>query len=380
MRQALVILLWLILLSSSVLDDKSHAEDVSASRVKDMVFDPKLSDVLQEALEEAARVQGADSISASLYLSDQCHWEGTTGVTKQDPNIPVEPDMLYGFGSIAKTFVAAIVLQLVEENRLGLEDRLEKWLDTYPNIDPNVTVHQLLDHTSGLGDYLRNERFWPNVVANLDRIWSPEEILKYVASPSAPLGDGTHYSNTNYILLGLIIEAVTGNPVEQELEGRIIGPLRLTSTSLPKSNFEPQRWANSTVPTSSLYSAVWTAGALASTSRDVAKWGHTLFSGSFLQAASLERMLVFSDKQIGGITVPMGMGVWDLSVGDVVAWGHGGRLDPFLSRMFYVPELKLSVAYASSGGRGQHVPGMHLVRAYIANQPDNTSLCFDSPN
>ena len=380
MRQAPVMLLWLIQVSFSVLDYKSHAEDHSASSVQDLVFDPILSDALQEALEEAARVQGADSISASLYRSDQCHWEGTTGVTKQDPNIPVEPDMLYGFGSVSKTLVAAIVLQLVEENRLGLEDRLEKWLDRYPNIDPNVTVHQRLDHTSGLGDYLRNERFWPDVVANLDRIWSPEEILKYAVPPSAPPGDGTHYSNTNYILLGLIIEAVTGNPVEQELEGRIIGPLSLTSTSLPKSNFEPQRWANSTVPSSSLYSAVWTAGALASTSRDVAKWGHALFSGSFLQAASLERMLVFSDKQIGGITVPMGMGVWDLSVGDVVAWGHGGQLDPFLSRMFYLPELKLSVAYASSGGRGQHVPGMHLGRAYIANQPDNISLCFDSPN
>ena len=85
MRQALVILLWLILLSSSVLDDKSHAEDLSASSVKDLVFDPNLSDVLQKALEEAARVQGADSISASLYFSDQCHWEGTTGVTEQDP-------------------------------------------------------------------------------------------------------------------------------------------------------------------------------------------------------------------------------------------------------------------------------------------------------
>jgi CubicO group peptidase (beta-lactamase class C family) len=146
------------------------------------------------------------------------------------------------------------------------------------------------------------------------------------------------------------------------------------------SNFEPQRWANSTVPSSSLYSAVWTAGALASTSRDVAKWGHTLFSGSFLQATSLERMLVFRDKQIGRSRVPMGMGVWDLSVGEVVAWGHGGRLDPFLSRMAYLPKLKLSVAYASSGGHGQGVPGRHLVRAYIANRPDNISLCFDSPN
>ncbi len=380
MRQALVILLWLILLSSSVLDDKSHAEDLSASSVKDLVFDPNLSYVLQKALEEAARVQGADSISASLYFSDQCHWEGTTGVTEQDPNIPVESDMLYGFGSITKTFVAAIVLQLVEENRLGLEDRLEKWLDKYPNIDTNITVHQLLNHTSGLGGYFRNEHFRSDVEANLDRIWSPEEILKYVASPSAPPGDGTRYSNTNYILLGLIIEAVTGNPVEQELEDRIIGPLSLNSTSLPKSNFEPQRWANSTVPSSSLYSAVWTAGALASTSRDVAKWGHTLFSGNFLQATSLERMLVFRDKQIGRIRVPMGMGVWDLSGGEVVAWGHGGRLDPFLSNMFYLPKLKLSVAYASSGGHGQGVPGRHLVRAYIANRPDNISLCFDSPN
>ena len=147
MRQALVILLWLILVSFSVLDYKSHAEDHSASSVQDLVFDPTLSDALQEALEEAARVQGADSISASLYLSDQCHWEGTTGVTKQDPNIPVEPDMLYGFGSITKTFVAAIVLQLVEENRLSLEDKIERWLDKYPYIDPNITIHQLLDHT-----------------------------------------------------------------------------------------------------------------------------------------------------------------------------------------------------------------------------------------
>ncbi len=91
-------------------------------------------------------------------------------------------------------------------------------------------------------------------------------------------------------------------------------------------------------------------------------------------------MLVFRDKQIGRSRVPMGMGVWDLSVGEEVAWGHGGRLGPFLSRMFYLPNHKLSVAYATSGASGQDSPGMHLVRAYIANRPDNISLCFDSPS
>ena len=90
-------------------------------------------------------------------------------------------------------------------------------------------------------------------------------------------------------------------------------------------------------------------------------------------------MLEFSDKTIVGVTVPMGMGVWDLSAGDIVAWGHGGRLDPFLSRLFYLPDFNLSVAYASSGGQGQGVPGEHLLRAYNANKPGNIPLCFESP-
>lgn len=374
-------ILWLVSLSAcNAPDGRDRVEEVASSSVGNRVFDPNLSNALQQALVEAALEQGADSLSASLYLSDLCYWEGATGVTEQDPNVRVEPDMLYGFGSVTKTFVAAIVLQLVEENRLGLEDRLDTWLETYPNIDPRVTVRQLLNHSSGLGDTLKSDRFWSDILANPDRIWSPAEVLRYARRPSAPPGNGTHYSNTNYVLLGLIIEAVTGNPVEQELEDRITGPLGLRQTSLAKRDFDPQHWANSSFPSSSLYSAVWTAGALASTPRDVAKWGHRLFSGNFLQAASLERMLVFSDKRIGPITVPMGLGVWDLSVGDVVAWGHGGRLDPFLARMLYLPDLRLSIAYASSGGRDHEVPGVHLARAYRAHQPEDISVCFEAPN
>ena len=372
---------WLVSLSAcTALADRHLVEEVASSSVGDRVFDPNLSEALQQALVEAALEQGADSLSASLYLSDLCYWEGATGVTEQDPDVRVEPDMLYGFGSITKTFVAAMVLQLVEENRLGLEDRLDRWLETYPNIDPSVTVRQLLNHSSGLGGSIRSDRFWSDVLANPNRIWAPEEVLRYAGRPSAAPGDGRHYSNTNYLLLGLIIEAVTGKPVEQALEDRITGPLGLTQTSLPKSDFDPPLWANSSFPSSSLYSAIWTAGALASTPRNVAKWGHRLFSGNVLQTASLERMLVFSDKRIGPVTVPMGLGVWDLSVGDVVAWGHGGRLDPFLARMFYLPDLRLSVAYASSGGRDHEVPGVHLARAYRAHQPEDISVCFDAPN
>ena len=153
-----------------------------------------------------------------------------------------------------------------------------------------------------------------------------------------------------------------GNPVERELTERILGPLNLKNTFLHNGNSETRQWANSTAPPRALYSAVWTAGAVVSTAWDIAKWGQTLFSGSFLQAASLERMLVFSDKKIGRLRVPMGMGVWDLSVGKTAAWGHGGQMRPLLSSLVYIPKLKLSVAYASSGGRGSGATRGSVVR------------------
>jgi D-alanyl-D-alanine carboxypeptidase len=348
-------------------------------QVEDPVFNPQLSEILQNALEEAFQIQEANGISASLYISERCHWEGATGVTRPDPGVPVEPDMLFGFASITKTFVAAIVLQLVEENKLRLDDPLGKWLEEYPNIDANITIRQLLNHGSGLGSYYRNESFWSDVQADLNRVWRPEELLSYAGPPSKLNRGVPRYTNTNYILLGMIIESVTGSLLEQELQNRIIVPLHLDSTYLPEKDFVPARWADSTALYSSLYSTVWAAGAIASTSKDIAKWSHMLYSGHFLQPTSLASMLVTEDRRIDGAHVPMGLGVWKLSEGGHTAWGHGGWYDPFVSKTFYIPKFELSVAYASSGADGsdQGYPGMELVLAYINNRPDNISMCFD---
>ncbi len=179
----------------------------------------------------------------------------------------------------------------------------------------------------------------------------------------------------------MIIESITGSSVEQEIETRNIRPQDLESTYLPKDDFDPQQWANNTALSSSLYSGAWTAGAIASTSTDIAKWGHVLYSGNFLQATSLQQMLTAEIRLIGrGRRVPMGMGVWELSVEQEPAWGHGGWLGPFLAMMFYVPKFELSVAYSSSESRNlrQRVPGSYLVRAYIDNRPGDISMCFDT--
>jgi D-alanyl-D-alanine carboxypeptidase len=365
-------ILWLILLSSCTAIDDSHA-------VEDTVFNPQLSDALQKTLEKVKGILKSDNISASLYISDRCFWEGAAGGTKQDPDVPVDSDMLFGFGSITKTFVAGIVLQLVEEKKLGLEDPLGNWLPQYPNIDANLTVRQLLNHGSGLDDFFLNESYRSEVKADLERVWLPEDTLKYVGPPldigSAP----PKYSNTNYILLGMIIEAITGNSLVHELQSRITGPLQLDSTYLPKQDFNPERWADSTNLSSSVYSSVWAAGAIASTPREIAKWSHTLYSGNFLQPASLESMLITEPRRIGRLEIPMGLGVLKLKVEGETAWGHGGRLYPFKSRTFYIPELGLSVAYSYSWTEvgGQPIPG-NPIETYISNRPNDISMCFDS--
>jgi D-alanyl-D-alanine carboxypeptidase len=375
MRRALVIL-WLISLSAcAVLDDKPHVEDP--------VFDPQLSDALQKALEEAARFQKADSISASLYISDRCFWEGTAGVTKPEPSVPVESDMLFGFASITKTFVAAIVLQLVEENKLELNDPLGKWLEQYPNVDANITIRQLLNHGSGIYNYTDNDSYWSDVNANPDRVWLPEDVLKYVKPPIKRGVFPLYYSNTNYTLLGMIIESATGNLLEYELQNRITRPLHLNHTYLAKDDFDPKRWANSTALRSAEYSSAWADGAVASTSKEIAKWSHRLYSGNFLKAKSMQSMFVTEVRGISqGGRISAGLGVWKLpvGVGQELAWGHGGWLPPFLSRTLYIPKFELSVAYASSSEEVsmQGFPTSYLVSTYVANRPDNISMCFNS--
>ncbi len=208
----------------------------------------------------------------------------------------------------------------------------------------------------------------------------PEDTLKYVGPPRDTGSAPPKYSNTNYILLGMIIEAITGNSLEHELQSRITDPLQLDSTYLPKQNFNPERWADSTKLSSSLFSSVWAAGAIASTARDIAKWSHTLYSGNFLQPASLDAMLITEPRRISGLDIPMGLGVWKFEKDGKIAWGHGGRFKPFLSATFYIPEFNLSIAHSFnwSDGAGHLLPFNYLVRAYIENRPNDISMCFDS--
>jgi D-alanyl-D-alanine carboxypeptidase len=183
-------------------------------------------------------VVAAGAAGAMVEVRDEHGvWRGTSGVAEIGTTRPVPVHGRFRVGSITKTFVATAVLQLVDKGRLRLDDPVQKWLpDAVP--DARITVRQLLNHTSGLPDYRLTLPLPPNpeFLANRWRTWTPTELVARVAGrpPTVdPPGSAFSYSSTGYLLLGQIIERVTGRSYDTEIERRIIEPLALHGTSMP---------------------------------------------------------------------------------------------------------------------------------------------------
>ena len=237
----------------------------------------KMAQQFQEVLDNSLALHNGIGISAAVLMPDQEIWTGTSGISHDD--ILIDENMMFHIASVTKTFVAACILQLAEEGKLSIEDSLYQWLPDFPNIDSSITIRQLLNHTSGVFDYYYNPAYSDSLVADFTRRWMPEEILTLVLEPDFPPGTDYHYSNTNYILLGMIIRDVTGNEVSAEIRDRFLAPLGLNSTFFEVEESIPgamaHGWADTdddgTVedliiyPYTAFFSLEWTAGAMVST-------------------------------------------------------------------------------------------------------------------
>src|SRR4051794_1218367 len=171
------------------------------------------------------------------------------GLASMEKSTPISISDRFRIYSVTKTFTATVVLQLVDEKVLSLDDAVTKWLSDpevldIPNTD-TITLRQLLNHTSGIYDYFDDDSPFINDAflgenADWTRIWTPQELLTYAGAENhAPYnepGIAFHYANTNYVLIGLIVEAATGNRFTDELQERILTPLKLTETSLPQDD------------------------------------------------------------------------------------------------------------------------------------------------
>lgn len=270
-------------------------------------------------------------------------------------------------GSVGKTYFAALALQLVAEGKLELEAPIsrylgqEPWFSRLPNASA-ITVRQLMNHTSGLVRYEFSDAFTRALTAAPERTWQPHELVAFLLDQQAPFaaGLGWDYSDTNYIVLGMIMERVTGSTVYAEVERRFLRPLGLEHTVPSTSQRIPglsQGYAGAGNPFGGADAMVlpdgrfsinpqfeWTGGGFASTPEDLARWGLALYGGRVLQPSQLEMMLQGVAAPLGppGTTYGLGVIVRPLRVG--ASWGHSGFFPGYLTEMMYFPADGWSIA------------------------------------
>jgi D-alanyl-D-alanine carboxypeptidase len=259
---------------------------------------------LQDLLDQQVEQQHILGMVMAERLADGTVIWGTSGYTspaEQERWSANTPSLI---ASVTKTFTAVVIMQLIEEGKLSLDETVDAWLPKQPNGD-RITVRMLLSHTSGLADYQ-----FGGDIERWTRAWAPEELIAE-ANRAGPVGKPgsrvPYYSNTNYIMLGLIIEKVTGHSWADEIEARIIKPLGLKDTTTIKDD----AWKTAAVPghikTADGYlstlefpwhphaSTAWAAGGMISSALDLMTFASAIFDGKLV-----------SRETLGIMTQPMG--------------------------------------------------------------------------
>jgi D-alanyl-D-alanine carboxypeptidase len=349
-----------------------YCPDSSDDSTAALTFYEKLQNVLDNSLENV----NGKGVSAAVILPDGEMWLGVSGISHGTS--PISLDMLFGTGSMGKMYTATTILQLTDEGLLNLDDPIQKWIETYPNIDGSITIRQLLNHTSGLPNLSDHPEYLKSMLSEPDRYWAPEEIItEFTSEPLFLKGTDWHYSNINYLLLGLIIEEVTGAGIASEFRNRLFDPLDLDGTYFadeePIPGIIAHGWSDfvggifqdiSTIPKTAIYSTGWTAGAQFSTAKDLARWAYALFHDkSVISPISLDQMLAFHSPCTGeeSLVAGYGLGVTKFQpavVNNLRAWGHGGDGFGYLAICMYLPDYGVSIGVMENIEGGRSMPSV----------------------
>ncbi len=326
---------------------------------------------LQARLDDLRAKYHVPGVSATIIWPDGRTWMGVSGWADVKRHVPVVTGTAFAVGSVSKTFVAALVLQLADEGRLSLDDPVLRWLPT-ARVRSGVTIRELLDHTSGLYDFFSNPNIDRAILADRRHVWTPADALRYMRTPGyCAAGTCWHYSNSNYVLLGQLVAQVTGDQVVAELRRRFLDPLRLSRTFVQgaearrgtvATSYEvlgsgstirtvSQADGSAISPFTSVVTAAGSAGAMAASSRDLAVWARRLYGGAVLQPGSLIAMLDVSRSLAAGSALAYGLGAEQVWLGGRLTVGHNGRLIGAGASMRYLPDSGFSIAVVTNQDR-----------------------------
>jgi len=319
-----------------------------------------LGEKLQQTLDKSIDDFNIKGVSASVFIPGNENWTGSGGVSHG--NISITSNSIFIIGSVTKTFTSVLVLRLTEKGILSLDDSIHKWIPSFTNIDSTITIRQLLSHTSGVYDYSTHPNFWSVVGSDLNKKWTPEEILNsFINAPYFSPGSDFHYSNTGYLILGMIIKAATQSEVSTQLRNRILNPLGLSKTFLAGDETINGTFAHgwydltndgnlddvSSFPNTAFYSVSWTAGSIAASVEDLNKFSQALFTGGLINQSSLDEMLNYHSPTYSDFYNGYGLGIGSLGsvlVGGKNAVGHAGDAIGYCALMVYLPAHDASIS------------------------------------
>jgi D-alanyl-D-alanine carboxypeptidase len=346
---------------------------------------------LQNALVSGIAM-GLPGISVAIGFDDKLAWVGTDGYSDLSRRVPVKPDDRFGIGSITKTFVARVILQLAEEGCLDLNKTPLDYISLdivkkVPNTD-KATLRQLINHQSGIPTW----EFQPDWIPKgrgkdmkLDYVWGKTDTLVYVSEEDmhALFEPGEHYSysNTNYTILGLVIEAVTGNDVTTEIRNRILEPLGLDDTYLESFEPNPEGYVHHyhyATPhfkktagihrgfplvrpyliesTTANLSPEWAAGGMVSSASDLVRWARAIRDGELLKSEMQKEVFTYyppDNPRRSRSQYMQGIMQIENYYRDLTAYGHSGGTLGFTALMYWFEDTGVTVVVLTNAG------GMH---------------------
>ena len=360
---------------------------------------PALAARLDARLHAFLKRSGIPGISAAIVWDDGRRWSGAVGSADLTSARAMTPDTAFALASVSKTFTAAVVLQLVGEGSLALDQPVAPLLPAF-KLDPRITVRMLLDHTSGLPDYFLNAKIDKALQAKPDAAWTALRAWRYVPVKRPVPGTTWRYSNSNYLLLGELVKAVTGHPLATEVRTRLLDPLGLTAAwyqvaEKPRTDgatgyrrvakagggfrYLPVAPPSDIMPFRSVVTAAGGAGSIAATAMNAALWMRAFAGGDVLSPGLQATML--GDVSITnalGAGILYGLGIQAVALDGRRALGHSGRYLGFRNVVRYVPEAGVTIAVLTN--QGTYDPAKIATSLLRTVAPKPTAVPSPSPS
>lgn len=325
-----------------------------------------LEAALQRQLDEWHRAGKFAGATLGICRAERDCVELAVGYSDLESKTAMKPGDAMLAGSVGKTFAAAVALQLAAEGKIELDARIERylgseaWFGRLPNAG-SITVRQLMNHTSGLVRYEFNQKFLADLKASPDKTWRPDELIAYLFGSKAPFeaGKGWDYSDTNYIVLGMIIEKVSGMRYYELARKKLLKPLKLKRT-FPQNKRrlkglvqgyagEGNEFTGSDKVLSNGVFAInpqfeWTGGGMVSNAGDLARWAIGFYEGRAFDRSLLSEALNGVAAPLLGRDARYGLGVIVRPTAIGTSYGHSGFFPGYMTDMMYFPEHRIAVA------------------------------------